>query len=75
MGFEDLGKKAKDMAGDLGDKAKDVMEDAKEAVTSEEKTDKVLDGIAGAANKVTGGKFADKIDSARDAADDKLGGK
>ena len=51
------------------------MDAAKDAVTSEEKTDKVLDDIAGAANKATGGKFADKIDAARNAADDKLGGK
>ena len=44
-------------------------------MTSEDKTDKGLDDVAGAANKVTGGKFKDKIDAARDAADDKLGDK
>lgn len=72
---KDLGDKAKDTAKDLSDKAKDAVDTAKDAVTSEEKTDKVLDDIAGAANKATGGKFADKIDAARNAADDKLGGK
>lgn len=72
---KDLGNKVKDAAADLGDKAKDAVESAKDAVTSEDKTDKVLDNIAGAANKVTGGKFEDKIDAARDAADDKLGDK
>lgn len=75
MGLEDLTGKAKGIAEDLGDKAKGAFDAAKDAVSSEDKTDKVLDNIADAANKVTGGKFADQIDSARDAADDKLGGK
>lgn len=75
MGLEDLTDKAKGIAEDLGDKAKGAFDAAKDAVSSEDKTDKVLDDIAGAANKATGGKFADQIDSARDAADDKLGGK
>ena len=72
---KDLGDKAKGIAEDLGDKAKDAVDAAKDAVASEEKTDKVLDDITGAANKATGGKFADKIDASRNAADDKLGGK
>lgn len=40
---------------------------------SEENTDGVLDKVADAAKKATGGKFDDKIDAARDAADDKIG--
>jgi len=36
-------------------------------------SDKVLDGAAGLANKITGGKFADQVDGARDAADKAIG--
>ena len=36
-------------------------------------SDKVLDGAADAANKVTGNKHADKIQNARDTADKHLG--
>ncbi|MDN5963656.1 MAG: antitoxin [Actinomyces sp.] len=39
----------------------------------ESKTDSALDAVAGAAKKATGGKFDAKIDSARTAADQKLG--
>lgn len=53
------------------------LNEAKEKVTGflkdEEKTDAALDKAAAAAKKATGGKFDDKIDSARDSADKKLG--
>jgi len=39
----------------------------------EEISDKVLDGGAAVANKVTGNKHADKIQGARDTADKHLG--
>jgi len=39
----------------------------------EEISDKVLDGGAAVANKVTGNKHAEKIESARDTADKHLG--
>jgi hypothetical protein len=39
----------------------------------EEISDKVLDGGAAVANKVTGNKHAEKIESARDAADKHVG--
>ena len=74
MGLEDLAGKAQDMAGDLGAQAQGAVNAAKGALASEEKTDALLDKVADAANNLTGGKFADKIDAARDAADDKLGG-
>lgn len=62
------------------DKLKKTFNDSKEKVSdalnsdaAENVTDKVLDGAAGVANKVTGGKFADKIDEVRDSVDEKLG--
>jgi hypothetical protein len=39
----------------------------------EQVSDKVLDGAANAANKVTGDKHAEKIQNARDKADKHLG--
>lgn len=39
----------------------------------EEVVDQGLDTAADAAKKVTGGKFDDQIDQARDTIDDKLG--
>ena len=36
-------------------------------------SDKALDAAAGAAKKATGGKHDDKIDTARDAVDGKVG--
>ncbi|MDO5747714.1 MAG: antitoxin [Actinomycetaceae bacterium] len=40
---------------------------------NEEQTDAVLDKVEGVASKVTGGKFDDKIESARDAIDQRIG--
>lgn len=52
--------------GSMKDKAAGMLGD-------EEKTDAVLDKVEDVASKVTGGKFDDKIASARDAIDEKLG--
>lgn len=65
MGLQDFADKAKGAFEDVKDKAGDLL--------NEENTDAALDQAAGLANKVTGGKFADKIDAARDAVDEKLG--
>ncbi len=54
---------------DLADKAKDFLKSDK----VEEVSDTVFDAVANAANKVTGGKFEDKIDGVRDAVDAKIG--
>lgn len=54
----------------------DITRKAQEFLNSEkgeEISDKVLDGGAAVANKVTGNKHADKIQSARDTADKHLG--
>jgi hypothetical protein len=55
---------------DINSKAQNFLKTDK----GEEISDKVLDGGAAAANKVTGGKHADKVQGARDAADKHLGG-
>jgi hypothetical protein len=55
--------------GGLGDKAKDLAN----SDTGEKATDAGLDKAGDAANSATGGKFDDKIDSAGDAADKKVG--
>lgn len=66
-GFDDLAKKATDVI--KGDKAQKALNSEK----GEQISDKVLDGVAGLANKATGGKHGDKIAEARKAADEKLG--
>ncbi len=66
-GLDDLSKKAQEFLKD--DRVKDALKSEK----AEGASDTILDGLAGAANKVTGGKHADKIDSARDSADRKIG--
>ena len=67
MGLDDLTRKAQDLLGNQ--KAQDALKSEK----AEGISDKILDGIAGAADKATGGKYDDKIDGARDAADKRLG--
>ena len=68
------------MAGtdDIMKKAQQFLKDGKvqEALKSEKAegaSDSILDAVAGAADKATGGKHGDKIRQARDAADRKLG--
>ncbi len=69
MGLDDLKKSAEGMV----DKAKEVFEEHRDDLKDEEKTDALLDRAAGAAKGLTGGKFDEKIDQAREAADRKLG--
>ena len=54
---------------DITRKAQDFLKTDK----GEEISDKVIDGAAAAANKVTGNKHADKIQNARDTADKHVG--
>lgn len=68
------------MAGldDITNKAKEFLDsdNVKNALKSEQAediSDKLLDGVADAANKITGGKFEDQITGARDAADKAVG--
>lgn len=69
MGIEDLAKQAGDFAKDNADK----IQEALKSEQAEGISDKVLDGAADLANKLTGGKFAAQIDGARDAADGAIG--
>lgn len=76
--IDDLSKKASNFA----DKAKrfaeehsDKIEDALKSDQAEQISDKVLDGAADLANKVTGGKYADKVQETRDNLDGKIGNK
>jgi hypothetical protein len=69
VGIEDLTGKAEQLIGEN----KDKIEGALKSEKAEEVSDKVLDGVAGFANKVTGGKFEEQIEGARKAADDKIG--
>jgi hypothetical protein len=67
MGIDDITKKAQEFLSDS------KVQDALKSEQAEGISDKLLDGVAEAANKVTGGKFESQIDGARDAADEKIG--
>lgn len=69
MGIEDLAKQAGDFVKDNSDK----IQEALKSEQAEQISDKVLDGAAGLANKVTGGKFAEQVEGARSAADGAIG--
>ena len=56
--------------GDLKGKVTDAVKDV---ISDEAKSDSVLDKVEDAAKKVTGGKFDEQIDAARDAVDGKIG--
>lgn len=66
-GFDDITSKAKEFLDS------DAVKDALNSEQAEDISDKLLDGVADAANKVTGGKFEGQIDGARDAADKAVG--
>jgi len=69
MGFEDITKKAQEFLAD------NKVKDALKSEQAEGVSDKVLDGTADLVNKVTGNKFEEKVETARAAADKKLGDK
>lgn len=66
-GFDDITKKAQQFLQD------GKVQDALKSDQAEGVSDKVLDGVADAVKKATGGKFDDKIDGARDTADKHVG--
>ncbi|TPW70054.1 antitoxin [Schumannella sp. 10F1B-5-1] len=66
-GLDDITKKAQDFLGS------DDVKNALKSEQAEDISDKVLDGVADAVNKVTGGKFEEQVDGARDAADKAIG--
>lgn len=76
MAMEDLSKQAGDIAAKAGDFVKENSDKIQETLKSEQAegvSDKILDGVADFANKVTGGKHSDKIQEARDNVDKQIG--
>ena len=67
MGLDDITKKAKDFLDD------NKVKDALTSEQAEDVSDKILDGTADAVKKVTGGKFDEQIEGAREEADKKVG--
>ena len=65
--FDDLAKKATDFIS--SDRARKLIDSDK----GEQVSDRVLDGVAGVADRVTGGKHQDRIADARKAVDKKIG--
>jgi hypothetical protein len=66
-GFDDITKKAQEFLKD------GKVQDALKSEKVEGISDSILDSVAGAADKLTGGKFHDKIESAKEEADKKVG--
>ena len=75
-GFDDITKKAQEFLKDGKVQAALKTEQVKGALKSdkaEEISDGILNSVAGAADKLTGGKFHDKIEDAKAEADKKIG--
>ncbi|MBP1325333.1 hypothetical protein JOF28_000565 [Leucobacter exalbidus] len=69
MGLENLGKQA----GNFVKQNSDKINEAIKSKQAEGISDKLLDGAAGLANKVTGGKFADQVEDVRKNVDGQIG--
>ena len=69
MGLDDLVNKGKD----LFEQNKDKVEGALQSEQAEGISDKVLDGAADLANKLTGGKFEEQVDGVRKNIDGAVG--
>lgn len=67
VGLEDITKKAQEFLGD------NKVQEALKSEKAEDLSDKLLDGVAGAVNKVTGEKFDEQVEGARAAADKAIG--
>ncbi|MBC7724158.1 MAG: antitoxin [Burkholderiaceae bacterium] len=65
--LDDITKKATDFL--TSDKGQEALKSQK----AEDISDRLLESAAGAANRVTGGSQAGRIDEARDAADRRIG--
>jgi hypothetical protein len=67
MAFDDITKKAQELLGD------NKVQEALKSEQAEGVSDKLLDGVAGAINKVTGDKYEEKVEGARASADKAVG--
>jgi hypothetical protein len=66
-GFDDITKKAQEFLRD------GKVQDALKSEKAEGVSDNILDAVASAADKATGGKYSDKIAQAKEQADKKIG--
>lgn len=69
MAIEDISKKVNAATQEHAGK----IQDALKSEQAEAISDKVLDGAAGLANKVTGGKFSDQVEDVRANLDKNIG--
>lgn len=67
MALDDITKKAQEFLND------NKVQDALKSEQAEDISDKVLDGVADVADKVTGGKFSEQIEDVRENIDKKIG--
>ncbi len=67
MAIDDITKKAQEFLND--EKVKGMLESEQ----AENVSDSVLDGVAGLADKLTGGKFSEQIDDVKKSVDGKIG--
>ncbi|RUQ97108.1 antitoxin [Labedella endophytica] len=67
MAIEDISKKAQEFLKD------ERVTKALKSEKAEKTSDSILDGIAAAADKASGGKFSGQIEDAKKAADKKIG--
>lgn len=69
MGLDDITRKAQSFLND------DKVKKALKSEQAEGVSDKILDGVADAAQKLTGSKYDEQIENARKQADKHLGDK
>lgn len=69
MGIEDLGKQAGEFIKGNADKINEALHSEQ----AEGISDKVLDGAADLANKVTGGRFEEQVEEVRSNVDKQVG--
>ncbi|HEY5319559.1 MAG TPA: Rv0909 family putative TA system antitoxin [Galbitalea sp.] len=69
MDFGDITRKAEELLGD------DKVKDALKSEQAEGVSDSLLGGVAGVVNNITGNKFTEQIDEARDNVDKRIGDK
>lgn len=67
MGLDDITRKAQDFLADS------TVKEALDSQQAEDISDRLLDGVADAASRVSGGKFDEQIDGAKKAADGAVG--
>ncbi|WAB81353.1 antitoxin [Microcella daejeonensis] len=67
MAIDDITKKAQEFLND--EKVKGMLESEQ----AEDVSDRVLDGVAGLADSLTGGRFSEQIDDVKGTIDEKVG--